>query len=74
MKHIDYEEFAKHFYYDETSPSCLRWKVDRYGGKGYNIKKISQGDIAGSIIMSCADINWPDPGMGQKPMETAEKQ
>jgi len=19
-----------YFYYDETSPSCLRWKVDRY--------------------------------------------
>ena len=38
------------------------------------VSPLTRGDIAGSIIMSCADINWPDPGMGQKPMETAEKQ
>lgn len=22
--------WSDYFYYDETSPSCLRWKVDRY--------------------------------------------
>ncbi len=42
-------DFSSVFYYDETSPSCLRWKIDRFGGKGYKIKKVSKGDIAGSI-------------------------
>lgn len=34
---IDYSQYV---YYDETSPTCLRWKVDRSGGK-------KTGDIAG---------------------------
>lgn len=39
-----------YFYYDETSPSCLRWKVDRYrGNHKWPHKFISKGDIAGSI-------------------------
>lgn len=29
--------FSDYFYYDETSPSCLRWKVNRYSGKYSNI-------------------------------------
>jgi len=41
--------FDEIFYYDETSPSCLRWKIDRYGGRDYKIKKVSAGDIAGSV-------------------------
>lgn len=28
-KEIDFEEMNKLLYYDETSPSCLRWKVSR---------------------------------------------
>ncbi|QHJ81626.1 MAG: hypothetical protein [Bacteriophage sp.] len=32
------------FEYDESSPSCLRWKVSRLGGRG-----IKAGDVAGSI-------------------------
>lgn len=32
------------FEYDESSPSCLRWKVSRVGGRG-----IKDGDVAGSI-------------------------
>lgn len=32
------------FTYDESSPSCLRWKVSRVGGRG-----IRPGDVAGSI-------------------------
>ena len=32
------------FTYDESSPSCLRWKVSRIGGRG-----ICPGDVAGSI-------------------------
>lgn len=33
--------FEEYFYYDETSPSCLRWKVNRG-------TKIKQGDPQGS--------------------------
>jgi hypothetical protein len=41
--------FAEIFYYDETSPSFLRWKVDRFNGKYRNVKIINKGDIAGGI-------------------------
>lgn len=34
--------FSDYLYYDETSPSCLRWKVQR--------GKYKQGDVAGGII------------------------
>lgn len=37
------------FYYDETSPSCLRWAVDRYSGRYRAIKECSTGDVAGSL-------------------------
>lgn len=40
-------DFTEHLYYDESSPSCLRWKHDRYCGKGMNVKQISAGDVAG---------------------------
>lgn len=33
--------FSDYLYYDETSPSCLRWKVQR--------GKYKQGDVAGSL-------------------------
>lgn len=42
------EELEEYFYYDETSPSCLRWKVDRYCGKNKTIKLVSTHDNAGS--------------------------
>jgi hypothetical protein len=35
------------FLYDETSKSCLRWKVDRRGGKDYHIVMVSAGDECG---------------------------
>ncbi|EJB4242299.1 HNH endonuclease [Salmonella enterica] len=38
-KDIDYEQANNYFYYDETSPSFLRWKVNRGNKKA--------GDIAG---------------------------
>lgn len=41
--------YEDYFYYDESSPSCLRWKVDRFGGKDYKVKSVSKGDIAGSV-------------------------
>ena len=40
------------FYYDETSPSCLRWKVDRYGGPKHCTLIVSAGSIAGSRLAS----------------------
>ena len=41
--------FEEYFYYDETSPSCLRWKVSRYAGSNYAVLKASAGDCAGSL-------------------------
>jgi len=41
--------FSDYFYYDETSPSGLRWKVERRGGgKHNNIVLASPGDVAGT--------------------------
>lgn len=40
MEKIDWNEY---FYYDETSPSCLRWKVSRAKNK------VRIGDVAGRI-------------------------
>jgi hypothetical protein len=37
------------FYYDETSPSCLRWKVSRYSGRGYKRLVVSAGAPVGSV-------------------------
>lgn len=42
-------EWTDYFYYDESSPSRLRWKVDRYRGKNLSIKFISAGDSAGCL-------------------------
>jgi hypothetical protein len=45
-------DIGDHFYYDETSPSGLRWKIDRYvlvcGGPGLR-KVVSAGDVAGHL-------------------------
>lgn len=38
----------KWFYYDETSPSGIRWKEKVYAGKNYNILRANIGDIAGT--------------------------
>ena len=40
-------DFNDYFYYDETSPSCLRWKVDRFTGKWYKRRHVSAGDVVG---------------------------
>lgn len=37
------------FYYDETSPSFLRWKVARYSGRHNSILEVSAGDVAGHL-------------------------
>ena len=40
--------FSDIFYYDETSPSCLRWKIEVRAGKNYNIVIRHKDSIAGS--------------------------
>lgn len=46
-KPIVYEEMSKIFEYDKTSPTFLRWKVDRFGtGKA---KIVKAGDVAGNV-------------------------
>lgn len=37
------------YYYDESSPSYLRWKVDRYCGKNLNRLIAAKGDPAGNL-------------------------
>jgi len=41
--------FDRYFYYDETSPTFLRWKVSIFSGKNLKTCKIKSGDIAGSL-------------------------
>lgn len=41
--------FHNYVYYDETSPTYLRWKHDKYVGKYSNVLKYAEGDVAGSI-------------------------
>jgi hypothetical protein len=42
-------KWNEHFYYDETSPSKLRWNKDIYTGKNHNRKIINRTDIAGTL-------------------------
>ena len=42
-KEIDYELMDEWFYYDETSPSCLRWK------KASRSNKVKLGSVAGTL-------------------------
>lgn len=42
------EMFEEYFEYDPESPSGLRWKVNRYRGKG-NSLLVKAGDVAGGI-------------------------
>jgi hypothetical protein len=52
MKHIkDYNaiNWESYFYYDETSPSKLRWKIDIYKGIGRVAKVVRKHDVAGSL-------------------------
>ena len=41
--------WSDYFYYDETSPSCLRWKVTKICGKGKGRPAVSAGDVAGCL-------------------------
>lgn len=50
--------WSDYFYYDETSPTCLRWKIDIYGGTKYSVKNISIGDIAGNFASNPEETNF----------------
>lgn len=43
---INYEDFNKYFYYDETSPTGLRWKI--HNGQRNHSKRLA-GDVAGYL-------------------------
>lgn len=40
------------FYYDETSPSCLRWKENRYAGRHHTILVAKKDDPVGWLDTS----------------------
>lgn len=41
--------FSDYFYYDESSPTGLRWKVTITKGRGKQLILVSKGDVAGSF-------------------------
>lgn len=49
-KDVSYSKMNSFFYYDESSPTFLRWKVDRNGtGRAIIMKS---GDVAGNVSLS----------------------
>lgn len=44
---MQFEDFV---YYDETSPTFLRWKEDRFTGKHYNVVTAAKDSVAGSSL------------------------
>ena len=49
-----------YFYLDETSPSGIRWKVDRLGGRYHTAIVAAVGDVAGNLqrISSGRPAGW----------------
>ena len=45
---IDFEELSNFVYYDETSPTFLRWKIDVYAGTSRSTIRIKKDSVAGS--------------------------
>lgn len=58
MKELNKDLLDKYFLYDETSPSCLRWKIDRYGGKDYKNVVIKAGTVAGGVQKDSRDSDY----------------
>lgn len=42
-------QWSDYFYYDETSPTFVRWKVDRFRGRQLAQRIKKAGDVAGSM-------------------------
>ena len=57
---MNWNEF---FYYDETSPTCLRWKVERRGGRNKCIVIVNIGDVAGNFQNQLNGNPAPSPVM-----------
>lgn len=55
---MDFSLWKDLVYYDENSPSGLRWKIDIYTGVNYSTKRISSGDIAGTLDNECYWRVW----------------
>lgn len=43
------EKLVDLYFYDETSPTFLRWNTDIFSGRYKNQKNVSKGDVAGGI-------------------------
>lgn len=41
-------DWSEWFYYDESSPSCLRWKVDVFCGQYKTVLNVAANDVAGT--------------------------
>ena len=37
------------YYYSEDVPSCLRWKINRYSGRGHGKLQVMAGTLAGKL-------------------------
>lgn len=42
-------DWSAHVYYDDTSPTGIRWNKDIYGGHRHEQKVVQKGDIAGTL-------------------------
>lgn len=47
MAKVNNMDWGALFYYDESSPSCLRWKVERRSGRNHNRQLRAVGDTVG---------------------------
>lgn len=41
-------DWSQLVYYDETSPSCLRWKITIRCGKNFNVVRVSENEASGT--------------------------
>jgi len=57
-KRMDHIDWSEHFYYDETSLSCLRWNREVLAGKNYARVMYSLGDPAGSLTQKKTGKYW----------------
>ena len=48
VRELDHEKLSSLVYYDETSPSGLRWKIDRYTGENYLALKYPKDSVVGT--------------------------
>lgn len=42
-------DYSNYFSYDESSPTCLRWKVEKLSGRGFQRKSTKIGGVAGGV-------------------------